>query len=81
MWREKEFWPKHSQSHPPPFLIIPRLFAVVTATINEQKSKQNGLIHYNSHLCSKTICNKTEQNVLSFQSLTFEHLGSIYLLI
>ena len=30
--------------------------------------------------CSKTICKKTEQNVLSFQSLTFEHLGSIYLI-
>ena len=47
MWREKEFWPKHSQPHPPPFLIIPRLLVVVTATINEQKSKQNDLIHYN----------------------------------
>ena len=46
MWREKEFWPKHSQPHPPPFLIIPRLLVVVTATINEQKSKQNDLIHY-----------------------------------
>ena len=44
---EKEFWPKHSQPHPPPFLIIPRLLVVLTATINEQKSKQNGLIHYN----------------------------------
>ena len=47
MWREKEFWPKHSQPHPPLFLIIPRLLVVVTATINEQKSKQNDLIHYN----------------------------------
>ena len=47
MWREKEFWPKHSQPHPPPFLIIPRLLVVVTATINEQKSKQNDLFHYN----------------------------------
>ena len=47
IWREKEFWPKHSQPHPPPFLIIPRLLVVVTATINEQKSKQNDLIHYN----------------------------------
>ena len=47
MWREKEFWPKHSQPHPPPFLIIPSLLVVVTATINEQKSKQNDLIHYN----------------------------------
>ena len=28
MWREKEFWPKHSQPHPPPFLIIPRLLVV-----------------------------------------------------
>ena len=46
MWREKEFWPKHSQPHPPLFLIIPRLLGVVTATINEQKSKQNDLIHY-----------------------------------
>ena len=50
MWREKEFWPKHSQPHPPPFLIIPRLLVVVTATINEQKSKQNDLIHYNYSL-------------------------------
>ena len=40
MWREKEFWPKHSQPHPPLFLIIPRLLVVVTATINEKKSKQ-----------------------------------------
>ena len=47
MWREKEFSPKHSQPHPPPFLIIPRLLVVLTATINEQKSKQNDLIHYN----------------------------------
>ena len=46
MWREKEFWPKHSQPHPPLFLIIPRLLVVVTATINEQKLKQNDLIHY-----------------------------------
>ena len=38
MWREKEFWPKHSQPHPPPFLIIPRLLFIVTVTINEQKS-------------------------------------------
>ena len=76
MWREKEFWPKHSQPHPPPFLIIPRLLVVVKATVNEQTSKENDLIHYNEHLCSKTICNKTEHNVLSFQSLTFEHLGS-----
>ena len=37
MWREKEFWPKHSQPHPPLFLIIPRLLVVVTATIIEQK--------------------------------------------
>ena len=37
MWREKEFWPRHSQPHPPPFLIIPRLLVVVTATIIEQK--------------------------------------------
>ena len=47
MWREKEFWPKHSQPHPLLFLIIPCLLVVVTATINEEKSKQNGLIHYN----------------------------------
>ena len=47
MLREKEFWPKHSQPHPPPLLIIPCLLVVVTATINEQKSKQNDLIHYN----------------------------------
>ena len=46
MWREKEFWPKHSQPHPPLFLIIPCLLVVVTATIKEQKSKQNDLIHY-----------------------------------
>ena len=46
MWREKEFWPKHSQPHPPLFLIIPRLLVVVTATIKEQKTKQNDLIHY-----------------------------------
>ena len=46
MWREKEFWPKHPQPHLPPFLIIPPLLVVVTATINEQKSKQNYLIHY-----------------------------------
>ena len=46
MCREKEFWPKHSQPHPPPFLKIPPLLVVVTATINEQKSKQNDLIHY-----------------------------------
>ena len=38
MWSEKEFWPKHSQSHSPPFLIIPRLLFIVTVTINEQKS-------------------------------------------
>ena len=46
MWREKEFWPKHSQPHPPLLLIIPCLLVVVTATIKEQKSKQNDLIHY-----------------------------------
>ena len=61
----------YSQPHPPPFLIIPPLLFVVTATIKAQRSKQNDLT---------TICNKTEQNVLFFQSLTFEHLGSIYLL-
>ena len=37
MWREKEFWPKHSQPHPPPFLIIPPLLVIVTVTINEEK--------------------------------------------
>ena len=46
MWREKEFCPKHSQPDTPPFLIIPCLLVVVTATIKEQKSKQNDLIHY-----------------------------------
>ena len=46
MWREKEFWPKHSQPQPLLFLIIPSLLVVLTATINEQKSKQNDLIHY-----------------------------------
>ena len=69
MWREKEFWPKHPQPHLPPFLIIPPLLVVVTATINEQKSKQNDLIHYNKHLCSKTICKK-----LSKMSCLFSHL-------
>ena len=44
MWREKEFWPKPSQPHPPPFLIIPPLLVVVTATINEQKFNQNDLV-------------------------------------
>ena len=43
MWREKEFWTKNSQSNPPPFLIIPSLLVLLTATINEQKSKQNDL--------------------------------------
>ena len=47
MWREKEFWPKNFQPHPPPFLIIPHLLIVVMATIYEQKSEQNDLIHYN----------------------------------
>ena len=45
MWREKDFLPKHSQSHLPPFLIIPRFLVIATVTINEQKSKQNDL-HY-----------------------------------
>ena len=47
IWREKEFWSKYSQPHPPLFLIIPCLLVVVMATINEQKSKQNDYIHYN----------------------------------
>ena len=46
MWREKEFWSKHSQAHPPLFLKLRPLLAVETATINEKKSKQNDLIHY-----------------------------------
>ena len=40
---------------------------------------QNDLIHYQYYLCSITISKKTEQNALSFQSLTIL-LGSIYLL-
>ena len=46
MWCEKEFWPKHSQPHPPQFLIISPLLVFVTATIKEQKNKTNDLIHY-----------------------------------
>ena len=41
IWRQKAFWPKPSQPHPPPFLIIPPL-VVVTATINEKN--QNKMI-------------------------------------
>ena len=43
MWREKEFWPKHSQPHPPTFLITPPLLVVLTATT---KKKQDDPIHY-----------------------------------
>ena len=42
MWLEKEFWPITSQPHPPPFLIIPPLLVIFTATINEQKNIAKG---------------------------------------
>ena len=84
MWLEKEFWPINSQPKPPPFLIIPSLLGIVAATIDEQRKNKMILFTITNslylYLYSKTICNKTEQNVLSFQSLTFKHLGSIYLL-
>ena len=41
MWREKEFLPNNF-AHPPPFLKIPPLVVVVTATINEKN--QNKMI-------------------------------------
>ena len=63
----------------PPFLKITPFLVIFRATINE-KIKQNDLIHYYQHLCSITICNRTEQNAPSFQSLTVKLLGSFFLL-
>ena len=66
MWREKEFWPKHSQPHPPPFLINPILLVVVMATINEKNKKKKILFTITNTFAVKKIFNKAEQNVLSF---------------
>ena len=37
---------------------------------HSQHQQQNDLNHHQRHLCSITICNKTEQHDMSFQSLT-----------
>ena len=66
MWREKEFWPKHSQPHPPPFLIIPRLLVVVTTTINEQKKMILFTI-------TNTFAAKLFATKLSIMSCLFSH--------
>ena len=60
MWREKEFRPKHSQPHPPPFLIIPHLLCVVTATINERK--QNKMILFTITKLTPLQQNYLQQN-------------------
>ena len=44
MLHEKGFWPKHSQPHPPPFLIIsPLLFVVVRGGVNLWSKRGGGV--------------------------------------
>ena len=71
MWREKEFWPKHSQPHPPPFSIIPRLLVVVTATINMNMNKnQNKMILFT---ITNTLAAKLFATKLNKMSCLFSH--------
>ena len=39
MWREKEFWPKHSQPYPPPLLIVPPLLAAAAKATSKSTSE------------------------------------------
>ena len=68
MCREKEFLPKHSQPHPPPFLIIPCLLVVVTATINEENQNRMGLFTITNTFAAKLFATK-----LSIMSCLFSH--------
>ena len=68
MWREKEFRPKNSQPHPPPFLIIPRLLVVVTATI--MNKNQNKMILFT---ITNTFAAKLFATKLSIMSCIFSH--------
>ena len=68
MWPKKEFWPKHSQPHPPLFLIIPRLLVVVTTTIKEQKSNKMILFTISNTFAAKLFATK-----LSIMSCLFSH--------
>ena len=65
MWREKEFWPHIFSTTLSSFLDIP--LSTFRCHIHYQQG--NDLIPNYVHLCSITICNKTEQKARSFQSL------------
>ena len=74
MWREEDLCPRHSQTQAP-ILDNPPSFR----GCHSHYKHQNDPIHYHYYLCSITISKKTEQNALSFQSLTI-FFGSSYLL-